>query len=294
MNRRIESKLFLGIANNAKYIPSIIWNVKNWPTYFLYYLGVKKGGGVFVLRNGAVIRDKEGTASGTIAVVFIRKHYGSIVGKGTVVEIGANIGIFAIYAAATESNARLYCYEPIRANYDVLVRNTADNGYQDRITAFNLGVASKTGKRQFYLGSSPEHSLFRDNTSDQTDESVTVDCVSLSEILSSNAISNVDLLKINAEGAEYEILYSTPKECFDKINEIRMEYHKQSAEKDNLECLKSFLEGMGYSATYLYEHKDSEGFLWMKKTHLSYCSEPITLDLGNLPRPFRLQRDDKG
>src|SRR6185503_13068779 len=133
MNRRVDAALFINMAKHAKYIPSIIRNIKNWPTYFLYYLGIKKGGGVFVFRNGATIRDNEGTASGTIAVVFIRKLYGSIVGKSTVVEIGANIGTFAIYAARNDSNVRLYSYEPIKANYDVLVRNIAANGYQDRI-----------------------------------------------------------------------------------------------------------------------------------------------------------------
>lgn len=265
MNRRLDAKFFIGIVKNVRYLPAIIRNVKNWPTYFLYYLGLRKGGGVFVLRNGAIIQDAEGMASGTIAVVFIRKHYGSIVGKHTVVEIGANIGVFAIYAATTEPNVRVYSFEPVRANYDVLVKNIAENRCQDRITPFNLGVASKKGKRKFYLGSSPEHSLYRDNVCDQSGESVSVDCLSLNDILTANSISKVDLLKINAEGAEYEILYSTSKESFDKIDEIRMEYHKQSSERHNLECLRSFLGRMGYAVTYLYEHEEGEGFVWIKK-----------------------------
>jgi FkbM family methyltransferase len=265
MNRRLDSKLLIDIVKNVKYVPVIIRKVKNWPIYFLYYLGLRKGGGVFVLRNGAIIQDKEGTASGTIAVVFIRKHYGSIVGKHTVVEIGANIGTFAIYAATTEPNVRLYSFEPIKSNYDFLVKNIEENHCQDRIIPFNLGVASKKGKRKFYLASSPEHSLYRDNGCDPSGESVSIDCLSLNEILTANSISKVDLLKINAEGAEYEILYSTSKESFDKIDEIRMEYHKQSTENHNLECLMSFLKRMGYATTYLYEHKEGEGFVWVKK-----------------------------
>src|SRR5215831_8687048 len=110
MNRTINTTLFLNIVKHSKYVPSIIGTIKNWPTYFLYYLGIKKGGGAFLFRNGALIRDKEGTASGTIAVVFIRKQYGSIAGKSTIVEIGANIGTFAIYAATSDSNVRLYSY----------------------------------------------------------------------------------------------------------------------------------------------------------------------------------------
>jgi FkbM family methyltransferase len=254
--------LFVRAAKNVKYLPSIIRNIRNWPTYFLYYLGIKKGGGAYFLRNGAVIRDKEGTASGTIAVVFIRKHYGSIAGKSTIVEIGANIGTFAVYAATDNKKAKLYSYEPIKANYDVLLRNIAENGYQDRIKTFNLGVASKTEKRNFYLASSPEHSFTK---GDANEHSVSVDCLSLGDVLKNNGISKVDLLKINAEGAEYEILYSTGKECFDKIDEIRMEYHEHKSEKYNLESLRSFLEKLGYVSTYLYKYSEHEGFLWMKK-----------------------------
>src|SRR3954467_1394643 len=108
MKRKVNAALFVKIAKNIKYLPAIIQNVENWPTYLLYYLGIRKGGGEFFFRNGAVIKDKEGTASGTIAVVFIRKQYGSIADKSTVVEIGANIGTFAIFAATTNRNVRLY------------------------------------------------------------------------------------------------------------------------------------------------------------------------------------------
>lgn len=262
MNRKLDAQLFARITKNVKYVPVIVRSIKNWPTYFLYYLGIKKGGGTFVFRNGVVIRDTEGTASGTIAVVFIRKQYGSIAGKSTVVEVGANIGTFAIYAATDNRKARLYCYEPIKANYDVLVKNIAQNGYQDRIRAFNLGVASRTERRAFYLASSPEHSFTK---IDSADHSVNVDCLSLRDVLESNRLAKVDLLKINAEGAEYEILYSTTAECFDKIDEIRMEYHEHESENYNLDSLRSFLEGFGYVTTHLYRYSAHEGFLWMKK-----------------------------
>jgi FkbM family methyltransferase len=144
----------------------------------------------------------------------------------------------------------------------MLVRNIANNGYQDRITPFNLGVASRTETREFYLTSSPEHSFFKPENSHR---SVEIKCESLSDILRRNSLSRVDLLKLNCEGAEYEILYSTPKECFDTIDEIRMEYHGHKTAKYNLEDLMSFLEGFGYETTHLYKYKDDEGFLWMKK-----------------------------
>ena len=238
MNRTFDSKLLLKVAKNIKYLPTMMKTLKNWPVYLLYYLGIRKGGGAFLFRNGVRLRDQEGTASGTIAVVFIRKHYGSVVGKSTVVDIGANIGTFSIYAASSDSGVRVFAYEPIRANYEVLLKNISENGFQSRVTAFNMGVASKTEKRTFYLSSSPEHSLFVEA---EQDAGVSVDCLSLNDVLERNKLSKVDLLKINAEGAEYEILYSTSRECFDKIDEIRLEYHEHQSETHNVDDLLRFL-----------------------------------------------------
>jgi FkbM family methyltransferase len=264
MERKLNRNLIVGIVRNARYIPSIVSTIRNWPTYFLYYLGIKKGGAAYFFRNGITLRDREGTASGTIAVVFIRKQYGSIVGKSTIVEIGANVGTFAIYAAAADPSVRIYSYEPIPENYEVLINNITENGFEDRVKAFNLGVAGTSGKREFYfLASSPEHSFIK---ADGSSRSVTVDCLSLIDVLNSNSLAKVDLLKINAEGAEYEILYSAPKECFDRIDEIRMEYHDgKNIEKHDLGHLKGFLEQSGYVTTHLYQHTTDEGFIWLKK-----------------------------
>src|SRR5688572_6432230 len=98
MQRKLDAALFVAIARHAKYIPSTVRTIKNWPTYFLYYLGIKQGGASYFFRNGATLSDKEGTLSGNIAVVFIRRHYWPVTDKAVVVEIGANIGTFAIYA----------------------------------------------------------------------------------------------------------------------------------------------------------------------------------------------------
>lgn len=264
MERRLNRNLLTGIVKNAKYIPSIVSTIRNWPTFFLYYLGLRKDDATYFFRNGITLSDRQGAASGTIAVVFIRKQYGSIEGKSVIVEIGANVGTFAIYAAAKNPGVRLYSYEPIPENYEALIRNINKNGLQDRVSTFNLGVAGASGKRDFlYLASSPEHSFIK---TEGYDHAVAIDCLSLREILDSNSLAKVDLLKINAEGAEYEILYSAPQECFDRIDEIRMEYHDgQNVEKHDLAHLKIFLEQAGYVTTHLYQHTPLEGFIWLKR-----------------------------
>ena len=56
---------------------------------------------------------------------------------------------------------------------------------------------------------------------------VEVQCTRRSPTSSSrNALERVDLLKMDCEGAEYEILYGTPDRYLERIREIRMEYHQ--------------------------------------------------------------------
>ena len=262
MKRKVDLAFFIGAAKNIKYLPRIIWLLKNWPTYLAHYLGLKDGGETFYFRDGAVLTDVEGTLSGTIAVVFIRRNYGSTVGKSIVVEIGANIGTFAVYAASHTKALQMYCYEPIKSNYDLLLHNINLNSMSKRINAFNFAVAGQAGTRLMYLETSPEHSFIQVTTNSV---SVPVQCVTLRDIFENNRLQKVDLLKINAEGAEYEIIYSAPNTCFEKIEEIRMEYHEDDTEGHDRATLQAFLEQRGYVTKHLYHHTKHEGFLWMAK-----------------------------
>lgn len=242
------------------YIPAIICKISNWPAFMLNYLGFTNTGGTYYFRNGTEICDREGTLTGIIAVVFIRKNYGDIRNETVIVDIGANIGVFSIYAATHAKNATVYAFEPVLANYELLIQNISKNDLNNRIRAFNLGCASESGKRNIYLSSCTLHSLV-DEQNQRGFESI--DCISLEDIIKVNGLSKIDLLKINCEGAEYEILYSIGRDCFDKISDIRLEYHNIDEDRNNANYLRAFLENMGYQTVKLWENSQEDGFLWM-------------------------------
>jgi FkbM family methyltransferase len=262
MKRNLKRWMTFRTFIYIKYIPIILFKIKNWEIFLLNYLGIRHKGGKYVFRNGITIEDEEGTATGTIAVVFFRKHYGNVDGKSVIIDIGANIGVFSIYAALEGKNVKVYTFEPISKNYQLLLKNISNNNLSDRIKPFNLGIASKNEKRKFHLESSPLHSLVQKG---ENNFSASVDCISLNYVLVKNKISKVDLLKMNCEGGEYEILYSTPIDCFKKIFEIRMEYHNIDSEKNNLNHLISFLENMGYKTINIWKNSKKDGFLWVKR-----------------------------
>jgi FkbM family methyltransferase len=58
-------------------------------------------------------------------------------------DIGANIGLFSLYAAA-ERACRVLAFEPSAGNYMVLTRNVQINGLDDRISAYALALSGET------------------------------------------------------------------------------------------------------------------------------------------------------
>ncbi len=58
-----------------------------------------------------------------------------------VLDIGANIGVFSLYAASTWPNAAVHAFEPAADSASVLTHNVARNGLDDRITCHRVAVA---------------------------------------------------------------------------------------------------------------------------------------------------------
>ena len=58
------------------------------------------------------------------------------------IDIGANIGIYSLYAAYNK--AKVYSFEPESLNFSCLNLNISDNRFNDRIIAFPIAISDKT------------------------------------------------------------------------------------------------------------------------------------------------------
>ncbi len=215
------------------------------------------------MRNGARLVDGTGVLPGTIAVVFIRREYGALEGLGTIVDIGANMGTFAVHAAQCSPDARVYCYEPERHTFGFLKENIGLNGLEDRVSIMQCAVGSYDGLRDLTVGDSLTNSFYlvSDGASRQT-----VNCTTLRDILARHELKAVDLLKINCEGAEYEILESCSETDLGRIRNIRLEYHNMSTPERNGRTLSRFLEARGYRIDRFTSYRKTSGFIWASRT----------------------------
>jgi len=244
--RRLYGKFTVGLV--------LIKNIKNWISVFANYLGVKKEKYItHKLKDGNIIKlkraEKKGETSGlaNIYEIFLIKNYNpkgmEIKKNNVIIDLGANIGVFTIYSSLLAKKEKVYAYEPFKTHFNRLLENIKINNLHN-VKAFNLAVCGSKGKRDLYISniSSGMHSLFFEGSG----KKVSVECTTLKEIFDFNKIKKCDFLKIDCEGAEYEILYNTPKEIFRKIDKIALEWDRLDDKKMNVDYLKNFLEKKGF------------------------------------------------
>jgi len=180
----------------------------------------------------------------------------------TVIDIGANIGIFSIYAG--KKAKEVFSYEPVKDNFRRLSGNIKSNNL-DNIFIFNKGVSSKNKRTRIYLSSNcPQmHSQFIQNTGKSKYEEV--DCISLKNIINSNKIKRCSLLKIDCEGAEYDILFKAPKEILNRIDKISMEYHILDKRRNDQSLIKFFKDN-GFIISGTKRFSETTGIIYTKRS----------------------------
>ncbi len=160
--------------------------------------------------------------------IWVREIYTppgyEIRGGDSIIDIGANIGVFATFAATRAKGVKVYAYEPFPENVAWLQRNVEESGLTN-VEIYPQAVAGFTGTRRLQTDSSNwiMHSLRNEDTKE---EGLQVSCVSLDEVMNENGIERCDLLKLDCEGSEYEILQDCTPDTLRRVRRIVAEYHE--------------------------------------------------------------------
>ena len=104
------------------------------------------------------------------------------------------------------------------------------------------------------------HSMFSESS-----KSVNVDSTSLKQIFDDNNIEYCDFLKLDCEGAEYEIIKNLPSEYFKKIKKMVIEYHMADTHPELLKELIKKLKAENFKLETKVLFKDI-GFLYAIRT----------------------------
>lgn len=166
-----------------------------------------------------------------------------------VIDIGAQIGCFAVKAAKIAKKGKVYCFEPEPQNFNILKKNVKINKLSN-VFYFRKAVTGVQGIVKLFIPcehakkQTGEYSIFKFEGRHQN-KYLKVQSTSLNSILSDNKIERVDLLKLDCEGAERQILYSASKEVLNAFDRIIFEYHLFANVNQFEEC-KAHLQENGF------------------------------------------------
>ena len=150
--------------------------------------------------------------------VFIYNEYAIDLGLPTVIlDIGAHIGLSAVYFAARYPHAQVIALEPEVSNYSMLVRNS--NSFPN-IIPINRGLWNKCTKLLLEDSSVDTWSYrFIESASDSA-----IPAVSVPDLIKEFNLTSIDVLKLDIEGAEIEVL-SDSSNWMGLVNTLVIELH---------------------------------------------------------------------
>ena len=146
-----------------------------------------------------------------------------------VFDIGANIGVTARYLAQRFPQAAVHGFEPIPANVELARDNAA--AVPGRISIHPFGLGASAGSFTFSIPTG--HGVNRGGYSrfgaaGAGADEIRAEIRATSEVLAALGGLQPDVIKIDTEGAEYDILGSFPREVLSRVSWIYGELHTEA------------------------------------------------------------------
>lgn len=185
----------------------IIRTIENWVLTLADHAGLASSPYICRLRNGLRFFVRAGTDDSRVLFeIFVRRCYSAAVlnSGATIIDIGANIGCYSLLAAQTA--ARVIACEPHPENLSILWKNIELN-HTTNVEVISDAISNKAGKASLII---PDNATFVGRFSlhpGRGRRSIEVNCITLADLVREARLTDIDLIKIDCQGSEYEILY---------------------------------------------------------------------------------------
>ncbi|MGH9309043.1 MAG: FkbM family methyltransferase [Vicinamibacterales bacterium] len=246
--------------------------IRNWAPIVVSYTGLRNlhDGATIELASGLRFAIAHSSDAWTILQVIGQNYYRVRESEPwrTVIDIGANIGTFAVLAARAAPGARVLCFEPAPDAAALLLRNVTMNGVEGRVVVEERAVAGTPGRVD--LVRTTQSSMRRlGPAASAGDNTISVEAVTLGEIFEKHAVDRCDFLKIDCEGAEFELLRACPSSVLDRVDRIALEFHEWQP-GDTAADLHRLLSSQGFRVEHVHDTIDPDvGYLFADRNTVS-------------------------
>ena len=198
---------------------------------------------------------------------FYEKYSEPIQDGWKVLDIGGGIGDFTIFAAMGRPSSAVYAFEPTPQSFALLQENLRLNkvinvkGYAEAVWSEKgtLAIDTTIGEPGQFISQQAKSGLPQNGK-------VLVPSVSLAEVFSRLELDQVDLMKMDCEGAEYPVLFNASDEVLGRIQRMVMEYHDNVTEFTHVD-LERFLSDHGFQVqSFVNPVHDYLGYLYAWRT----------------------------
>lgn len=203
--------------------------------------------------------------------MFVEKKYDcyELDNLDTVFDIGANNGLFSLLMVEKGSK-KVFAFEP---NQDSLINLHHMFRNDARVGVVEKAVYTKDEDLEFYIdpsnttiGSVSKDHLLSNGTAI---EKITVPAISLKTFIKEQGLTKVDLVKMDIEGAEYEIIENLEDDVYAIIDSFLIEFHDNNDQR--VEKLLTKLKQKGYDITQIRNQNSRTN----EHITFQYLTEPV-------------------
>lgn len=170
----------------------------------------------------------------TFNQIFIENEYDiNFEVPQTIIDGGANIGLFAVLMASRYPNVKIICIEPDAENFELLKENVA---LYDNIFCENMGLWNKDTKLKAF----DKYNLGKWGIVVEEDMTGTVAAISLDSLMKKYNVAKIDILKLDTETSEKQLFSDAYQNWLPNVKLLIIEFH------DRMEsgCFKVFIDAM--------------------------------------------------
>ncbi len=185
-------------------------------------------------------------------------------GEGpTSVDIGAHVGCFALAFAHQHRAARVDCYEASPATSVYLERNVSANRLSDRVHIHATAVSSEAGHLEF---ADNEGGSSLNGLTSPEERTIKVRAITVATAFES-AGGSIDVVKIDTEGAEYDLVLASDPATWSGVRRVVLEYHDVPGH--SWDELEAFFSGAGLVEVAHESVSPRQGTVWLSRTPLT-------------------------
>jgi FkbM family methyltransferase len=162
----------------------------------------------------------------------------NLASNARIIDCGANIGLSVLYLKSICPSAHITAFEPDRHNFELLTKNCIVNNLK-QVDLVEAAVWKENTQLKFIAQGGMDSKI-----SEGAEEGILVKAYSLIDYLQ----DPVDFLKLDIEGAEFEVLKNI-EEYMDKIATLFIEYHGSFSQTNELIAILDMVQKAGF---YVY------------------------------------------